>query len=77
MSKPRTTRKRANNASTAVVVEDLGNVECLLLAQAVWQYGQTAWETIAALLSGHPLFSHKMPAISAAVRSIALAMACN
>ncbi|OAX43458.1 Bromodomain-domain-containing protein [Rhizopogon vinicolor AM-OR11-026] len=35
----------------------LSNVECLLLAQAVYEYGSNAWQQVSKLLSKHPLLS--------------------
>ncbi|KIL70022.1 hypothetical protein M378DRAFT_6965 [Amanita muscaria Koide BX008] len=35
----------------------LSNVESLVLAQAVWEFGGDAWDTVADMLSDHPLLS--------------------
>ncbi|KAG1752749.1 uncharacterized protein EDB91DRAFT_1294007 [Suillus paluster] len=35
----------------------LSNVECLVLAQAVYEYGANAWQQVSKLLSKHPLIS--------------------
>ncbi|KAH7887706.1 hypothetical protein F5I97DRAFT_1828689 [Phlebopus sp. FC_14] len=34
--------------------QDLSNIECLILAQAVYQHGADAWHTVSKLLSKHP-----------------------
>lgn len=38
-------------------MNSLTNVECLLLAQAVYEYGADAWQQVSKLLSKHPIIS--------------------
>ncbi|KAG1755651.1 hypothetical protein EDB19DRAFT_1901855 [Suillus lakei] len=43
----------------------LTNVECLLLAQAVYEYGANAWQQVSKLLSKHPIISRPKTFFSA------------
>jgi bromodomain-containing protein 8 len=43
----------------------LTNVECLLLAQAVYEYGANAWHQVSKLLSKHPIISRPKTFFSA------------
>ncbi|KAG1866582.1 hypothetical protein DFJ58DRAFT_769801 [Suillus subalutaceus] len=43
----------------------LTNVECLLLAQAVYEYGANAWQQVSKLLSKHPITSRPKTFFSA------------
>ena len=61
------------------MMNDLTNVECLLLAQAVYEHGADAWQQVSKLLSKHPLLSRPKNFFSANVSSILydLCMVCS
>ncbi|KAG1768168.1 hypothetical protein EDD22DRAFT_967559 [Suillus occidentalis] len=46
-------------------MSSLTNVECLLLAQAVYEYGADAWQQVSKLLSKHPIISRPKTYFSA------------
>ncbi|KAG2088476.1 uncharacterized protein F5147DRAFT_726828 [Suillus discolor] len=46
-------------------MSSLTNVECLLLAQAVYEYGANAWQQVSKLLSKHPIISRPKTFFSA------------
>ncbi|KAG1907146.1 uncharacterized protein F5891DRAFT_358200 [Suillus fuscotomentosus] len=46
-------------------MSSLTNVECLLLAQAVYEYGANAWQQVSKLLSKHPITSRPKTFFSA------------
>ncbi|KIK48921.1 hypothetical protein CY34DRAFT_797711 [Suillus luteus UH-Slu-Lm8-n1] len=46
-------------------MSSLTNVECLLLAQAVYEYGADAWQQVSRLLSKHPIISRPKTYFSA------------
>ncbi|KAI0335468.1 hypothetical protein GY45DRAFT_1366563 [Cubamyces sp. BRFM 1775] len=50
-------RRRKSSSAPAVDISDLNNVERLIFAQAVHEFGATAWPEVAKLLSNHPLIS--------------------
>ncbi|KAG2042803.1 hypothetical protein BDR03DRAFT_910664 [Suillus americanus] len=47
------------------MMSPLTNVECLLLAQAVYEYGANAWQQVSKLLSKHPIISRPKTFFSA------------
>ncbi|KAI0660983.1 hypothetical protein C8Q70DRAFT_973901 [Cubamyces menziesii] len=50
-------RRRKSTSAPAVDISDLNNVERLIFAQAVHEFGANAWTEVAKLLSNHPLIS--------------------
>ena len=53
MSTRSTRRSTANTAEPDMSV--LKNIDCLILAQAVWEIGSNSWPAVAKILSKHPL----------------------
>ncbi|KAL0949517.1 hypothetical protein HGRIS_009568 [Hohenbuehelia grisea] len=58
MSTRSTRRSTANAAAEGNVLASLQPIDCLLLAQAVWELGACSWPAVAKLLTKHPLLSH-------------------
>ncbi|KAI0832420.1 hypothetical protein BC628DRAFT_1414722 [Trametes gibbosa] len=57
-------RSRRSSSIPELNPSDLNNVECLIFAQAVYEFGTRSWAEVAKLLSNHPLISQSTNAFT-------------
>ncbi len=63
-------RARKSTSTPELDASNLHNVERLIFAQAVHEFGSNAWQEVAKLLSKHPMISQPKGSFTPQVRAL-------